>query len=408
MTDGILSDNKGYEDSNTYSQDSENETVPEGVNGHDEYGLGERSFILENVGDINETIAVIILPQLPTIDQKAALDANNTLNAGNAVASIDELDAVQAGAEPAFDKNTAFNKDFGTTAGTVAEGDEIGSLQTNIDLKEDKANRGVASGYASLDSSGLIPISQLPDSVDEIIEVANFASLPLVGEANKIYITLDNNKTYRWSGTVYVEISASLVIGTTPGTAYDGGSGQANANAISGKAPAFTKNTAFNKDFGTTAGTVYDGASGKANADAIAALPAPPSSWSESDDGIVEKATQVEAEAGTDDEVGMTPLKTAQAIAAQGGGGGETSNLASGTGSLTLPAGTKGWSAVAVAPVQSDICTISGPGALTAYSEATSNSAGPSPSTVGYGPGTVSASQTGGGSDPIIKAVYFT
>ena len=48
----------------------------------------------------------------------------------------------------------------------------------------------------------------------------------------KIYVTTDNKQTYRWSETVYFEISASLVLGTTNGTAYDGASGQTNSNNI--------------------------------------------------------------------------------------------------------------------------------------------------------------------------------
>ena len=73
-----------------------------------------------------------------------------------------------------------------------------------------------------LDSNNLIPTDYLPSYVDDVIEVANFENLPTPGETSKIYVTLDNNKTYRWGGTEYVEISASLVIGTTEGTAAAG------------------------------------------------------------------------------------------------------------------------------------------------------------------------------------------
>lgn len=84
---------------------------------------------------------------------------------------------------------------------------------------------GVASGIASLDENGHVPSSQLPSYVDDVIEAENFAALPTAGEASKIYVTLDTNKTYRWSGSAYVEISASIAIGTTTGTAYDGALG---------------------------------------------------------------------------------------------------------------------------------------------------------------------------------------
>ncbi len=67
----------------------------------------------------------------------------------------------------------------------------------------------VADGWAKLDGSGLIPSALLPGFVDDILEYANFAALPVSGETGKMYVTLDTNKTYRWSGSAYVEISAS-------------------------------------------------------------------------------------------------------------------------------------------------------------------------------------------------------
>ena len=40
-----------------------------------------------------------------------------------------------------------------------------------------------------------------------ILEYANTAGFPAIGETAKIYVALDTNKTYRWSGSDYVEIS---------------------------------------------------------------------------------------------------------------------------------------------------------------------------------------------------------
>ena len=57
--------------------------------------------------------------------------------------------------------------------------------------------------------NGLIPSNQLPSYVDDVLEYANLAGLPATGEAAKIYVTLDNNKIYRWSGSTYIEISPS-------------------------------------------------------------------------------------------------------------------------------------------------------------------------------------------------------
>jgi hypothetical protein len=77
---------------------------------------------------------------------------------------------------------------------------------------ENVANKGVNNGYASLGGDGKVPSSQLPSYVDDVIEVSSFSTLPATGETGKIYITLDTNKIYRWSGSVYVEVSSSAAV----------------------------------------------------------------------------------------------------------------------------------------------------------------------------------------------------
>lgn len=82
-------------------------------------------------------------------------------------------------------------------------------LNTELGQKEVATNKGAANGYASLDAAGKVPAAQLPSYVDDVLEYANLASFPATGETGKIYVTVDTNKTYRWSGSAYVEISAS-------------------------------------------------------------------------------------------------------------------------------------------------------------------------------------------------------
>lgn len=62
-------------------------------------------------------------------------------------------------------------------------------------------------------ASGTISASVLPSYVDDVLNFANLAAFPVAGDAGKIYVTEDNNKTYRWSGSVYVEISSSATAG---------------------------------------------------------------------------------------------------------------------------------------------------------------------------------------------------
>lgn len=87
------------------------------------------------------------------------------------------------------------------------------------------ALKGANSGLAELDSSGKVPTSQLPSYVDDVMEFTKKADFPATGEADKIYVDKTTNKIYRWSGTAYVEISASLALGSTSSTAYRGDHG---------------------------------------------------------------------------------------------------------------------------------------------------------------------------------------
>lgn len=90
------------------------------------------------------------------------------------------------------------------------------------------ASKGAANGVASLDGDGKVPAAQLPSYVDDVVDsyIVSGATALSVGwlsatsggsaltpETGKIYVVLSSgeylNKTYRWSGTTYVEISAS-------------------------------------------------------------------------------------------------------------------------------------------------------------------------------------------------------
>lgn len=79
--------------------------------------------------------------------------------------------------------------------------------------------------FASL-VDGKVPAAQLPSFVDDVLEYATASAFPVAGEAGKIYLALDTNLTYRWSGSGYVEISASLALGETSSTAYRGDRGK--------------------------------------------------------------------------------------------------------------------------------------------------------------------------------------
>ena len=109
-----------------------------------------------------------------------------------------------------------------TTDGYLSSTDwnTFNNKQANLGYTpENLANKGINNGYASLGGDGKVPSTQLPSYVDDVVEVANFAALPATGETGKIYVTLDTDFVYRWSGTVYVRISSPNAIwGSITGT----------------------------------------------------------------------------------------------------------------------------------------------------------------------------------------------
>lgn len=108
----------------------------------------------------------------------------------------------------------------------------IGLGNVTNDAQVKRSEMGVANGVATLGTDGKVPSSQLPSYVDDVLEYANKASFPATGEGGKIYIAKDTNLTYRWGGTAYAEISASLALGETTSTAYAGDKGKALASRV--------------------------------------------------------------------------------------------------------------------------------------------------------------------------------
>ena len=101
--------------------------------------------------------------------------------------------------------------------------------------KMNNSMRGATNGVASLDSSGKIPTSQLPSSVDEVKEgvlvsgvfyTDSSKTTVIQGEPGKLYIDTESNKTYRWSGSEFTGVSNTLALGETSSTAYRGDRGK--------------------------------------------------------------------------------------------------------------------------------------------------------------------------------------
>ena len=94
---------------------------------------------------------------------------------------------------------------------------------------------------------------------------ANLAAFPASGALKTIYIAEDTNKTYRWTGSVYVEVSAAgasgITIGTTAITSGTVGRVlfEGTGNVVQESANLFWDNTNNNLAIGTSTPTITAG-----------------------------------------------------------------------------------------------------------------------------------------------------
>lgn len=182
-------------------------------------------------------------------------------------------------------------------------------IQTQINSKQNTSEKNIANGYAGLGSDGKLISGQLPDITisDTFVTASQAAMLALTAQTGDVSVRTDLNKSFilkandptllaNWqelltptsavttvfgrNGAITAQIgdytadqimeTASRVFQTpaqrTNNDATSSIQTQLNGKQASGSyEPAFTKNTAFNKNFGSTAGTVGDGAVVAAN-----------------------------------------------------------------------------------------------------------------------------------------------
>lgn len=146
---------------------------------------------------------------LPTASasQKGGIKVGNGLKMTGEVLSTDipEATTSAAGLMNASDK-TKLN---GVTAG--ANPNVIESVKVNgtaLSVTGKAVNIDLTSKADLVD--GKVPANQLPSFVDDVLEYDNLTAFPTTGESGIIYVALDTNKTYRWSGSAYVEIANAL------------------------------------------------------------------------------------------------------------------------------------------------------------------------------------------------------
>ena len=221
-----------------------------------------------NTGDEHHTILEFEIPKGEKGDKGD--DATNPVESVNGKTGVVTLNHSDVGADESGSAATAeANANVYTDAQTAAAILESKGY-TDDELQALAAAIGAQLAAKADLVGGLVPSSQLPAYVDDVLSYPNLAAFPVTGESGKIYVTEDTNLTYRWSGSAYVEISASLALGETASTAFAGNRGKAVEDALPGKADilAISQNTVPTRN---AAGTgPADGAIGRASGAATA------------------------------------------------------------------------------------------------------------------------------------------
>jgi len=139
-----------------------------------------------------------------------------------------DITSLQTGKEDAFTKNSAFNKDFGTSAGDVLEGDTRTITPSEIS--------------AIANQSGTNTGDETTATIQSKRPLKTIEGNSLEGNGN-----IDLDKSDVGLGNVDNTSDADKPISNATQTALDG------------KKNDFAENTAFNKDFGTNTNTVLEG-----------------------------------------------------------------------------------------------------------------------------------------------------
>lgn len=257
-------------------------------------GTGSGTFDLSKVAeiDVNNNFTVIqdFLEGIDVAGVITALDGTSTnwniaylhsqINAGNP----HNIDASDVSAEPEFTKNSAFNKDFGIIAGTVAHGDHTHSgdfepaftKNSGFNKLLGSAGGQVAEGNDSRILNGQTAYDWGDHALQGYIKsVGSF--LPTGGGHMTGPIIMDYNTRIIFEDSTGGQGAAMVMSGENwkliePEAGddvwleyvdgdglYISGIKASTVDHSHNYEPQFTKNGAFNKNFGTTVGTVAEG-----------------------------------------------------------------------------------------------------------------------------------------------------
>lgn len=158
-----------------------------------------------------------------TVDEEMSTTSENALmNKTTTVALNGKVDKEQG-------------KGLSTNDYTTADKEKLAGINLNNYIPT--SQKGANSGVAELDVNGKVPSSQLPSYVDDVIEGYYNSNddrfyeestyiTEITPEVGKSWVDISTNKTYRWTGSVYVRVDEGVQLGETSDTAYRGDRGK--------------------------------------------------------------------------------------------------------------------------------------------------------------------------------------
>ena len=252
-------------------------------------GLGN----VNNTSDLSKPVSTATQSALDLKQNSLGFTAENAANKGaiNGYAGLNASGTVPTTQLPALAYSVA-----GRTGTVVLTSADVGlgnvnntsdlskpvstATQSALDLKqnslgftaENAANKGVASGYAGLDSSGLVPLTQLPIAQWGVHTYSSSSGFPATGSINSVYIDTSTEYAYYWNGTLYVQFSGGAggaggaggvnSVNTRTGditlTAADVGLGNVNNTSDANKPISTATQTALNLKLNSSTYTAAD------------------------------------------------------------------------------------------------------------------------------------------------------
>lgn len=167
--------------------------------------------------DVTSAVGRDVADALNTIDLALASEENKTNNHISNVSNPHNVTKDQVGLGNVDNTEDSVKNVLSATKLTTARTinsvsfDGTSDIVVSDDTKILISEKGAVNGVATLGADGKIAASQLPSYIDDVLEYDTLPDFPVTGEKGKIYVALDTNKVYRWSGSAYVYITSGAV-----------------------------------------------------------------------------------------------------------------------------------------------------------------------------------------------------